>query len=100
MPASAFALDRSTVEHRVRANLACAASSEQLTRALRLPTHPLRDRPRASFGMIQCVRSLAARPPANISPSTSASQTSPPCLAMPGISLADTDAGPGLNKST
>jgi DNA-binding transcriptional MocR family regulator len=52
MPASAFAVDRSTVEHGVRINLACAASREQLTRALQILAHTLRDRPRALFGTI------------------------------------------------
>ncbi|MEX3957724.1 PLP-dependent aminotransferase family protein [Trinickia sp. EG282A] len=52
MPASAFAVDRSTVEHGVRINLACAASREQLTRALQILAHTLRDRPRALFGSI------------------------------------------------
>lgn len=33
MPASAFAVDRSTLEHGVRINLACATSREQLARA-------------------------------------------------------------------
>ncbi|WP_233835729.1 aminotransferase-like domain-containing protein [Paraburkholderia sp. ZP32-5] len=52
MPASAFAVDRSTVEHGVRINLACAASREQLTRGLQILAHTLRDRPRALFGTI------------------------------------------------
>jgi DNA-binding transcriptional MocR family regulator len=52
MPASAFAVDRSTVEHGVRINLACAASREQLRRALQILAHTLRDRPRALFGTI------------------------------------------------
>lgn len=52
MPASAFAVDRSTVEHGVRINLACAASREQLTVALHILAHTLRDRPRALFGTI------------------------------------------------
>ncbi|WP_179402261.1 PLP-dependent aminotransferase family protein [Burkholderia guangdongensis] len=52
MPASAFAVDRSTVEHGVRINLACAESREQLTRALQILAHTLRDRPRALFGTI------------------------------------------------
>jgi DNA-binding transcriptional MocR family regulator len=52
MPASAFAVDRSTVEHGVRINLACATSREQLRRALQVLAHTLRDRPRALFGTI------------------------------------------------
>lgn len=52
MPASVFAVDRSTVEHGVRINLACAASREQLTRALKVLAQTLRDRPRALFGTI------------------------------------------------
>ncbi|MBB5463206.1 DNA-binding transcriptional MocR family regulator [Paraburkholderia sp. Cpub6] len=52
MPASAFAVDRSTVEHGVRINLACAESREQLTRSLQILAHTLRDRPRALFGTI------------------------------------------------
>jgi DNA-binding transcriptional MocR family regulator len=52
MPASAFAVDRSTVEHGVRINLACAESREQLTRGLQILAHTLRDRPRALFGTI------------------------------------------------
>jgi DNA-binding transcriptional MocR family regulator len=52
MPASAFAVDRSTVEHGVRINLACAASREQLKRALQILAYTLRDRPRALFGTI------------------------------------------------
>ncbi|NML32833.1 aminotransferase-like domain-containing protein [Paraburkholderia antibiotica] len=52
MPASAFAVDRSTVEHGVRINLACAASREELTRGLQILAHTLRDRPRALFGTI------------------------------------------------
>ncbi len=52
MPASAFAVDRSTVEHGVRINLACAASREQLARAMQILAQTLRDRPRALFGTI------------------------------------------------
>jgi DNA-binding transcriptional MocR family regulator len=52
MPASAFAVDRSTVEHGVRINLACAASREQLRRALQIVAYTLRDKPRALFGTI------------------------------------------------
>ncbi|CAN7292166.1 PLP-dependent aminotransferase family protein [Trinickia sp. LjRoot230] len=52
MPASAFAVDRSTVEHGVRINLACAESREQLGRALQIVALTLRDRPRALFGTI------------------------------------------------
>jgi len=52
MPASAFAVDRSTLEHGVRINLACASSREQLTTALQILAHTLRDRPRALFGTI------------------------------------------------
>jgi DNA-binding transcriptional MocR family regulator len=52
MPASAFAVDRSTVEHGVRINLACAASREQLARALKILARTLQDRPRALFGTI------------------------------------------------
>jgi DNA-binding transcriptional MocR family regulator len=52
MPASAFAVDRSTIEHGVRINLACAASREQLVHALRIIAQTLRDRPRALFGTI------------------------------------------------
>lgn len=52
MPASAFAVDRSTSEHGVRINLACAASRDQLVSALRIVAQTLRDRPRALFGTI------------------------------------------------
>jgi DNA-binding transcriptional MocR family regulator len=52
MPASAFAVDRSTIEHGVRINLACAASREQLVHALQIIAQTLRDRPRALFGTI------------------------------------------------
>ncbi|MDR3100287.1 MAG: PLP-dependent aminotransferase family protein [Paraburkholderia sp.] len=52
MPASAFAVDRSTTEHGVRINLACASSREQLARALQILARTLRDRPRALFGTI------------------------------------------------
>jgi DNA-binding transcriptional MocR family regulator len=52
MPASAFAVDRSTTEHGVRINLACASSREQLARALQVLARTLRDRPRALFGTI------------------------------------------------
>ncbi|CAJ0819312.1 MULTISPECIES: PLP-dependent aminotransferase family protein [Ralstonia] len=52
MPASAFAVDRATTEHGVRINLACAASREQLVRALKVLAQTLRDRPRALFGTI------------------------------------------------
>ena len=52
MPASAFAVDRSTVEHGVRINLACAASREQLRTALQIVAYTLRDKPRALFGTI------------------------------------------------
>lgn len=52
MPASAFAVDRATTEHGVRINLACAASREQLVRALKILAQALRDRPRALFGTI------------------------------------------------
>ena len=52
MPASAFAVDRSTIEHGVRINLACATSREQLARALQILAGTLRDRPRALFGTI------------------------------------------------
>ncbi|WP_322045651.1 PLP-dependent aminotransferase family protein [Paraburkholderia sp. J67] len=52
MPASAFAVDRSTTEHGVRINLACATSREQLSRALQILSRTLRDRPRALFGTI------------------------------------------------
>ncbi|HKT91927.1 MAG TPA: PLP-dependent aminotransferase family protein [Paraburkholderia sp.] len=52
MPASAFAVDRSTLEHGVRINLACATSREQLARALKILARTLQDRPRALFGTI------------------------------------------------
>jgi DNA-binding transcriptional MocR family regulator len=52
MPASAFAVDRSTAEHGVRINLACATSREQLARALKVLARTLQDRPRALFGTI------------------------------------------------
>ncbi|QBQ99429.1 PLP-dependent aminotransferase family protein [Paraburkholderia pallida] len=52
MPASAFAVDRSTIEHGVRINLACASSREQLARALQILARTLRDRPRALYGTI------------------------------------------------
>ncbi|WP_028203789.1 aminotransferase-like domain-containing protein [Paraburkholderia nodosa] len=52
MPASAFAVDRSTLEHGVRINLACATSREQLARALKVLARTLQDRPRALFGTI------------------------------------------------
>jgi DNA-binding transcriptional MocR family regulator len=52
MPASAFAVDRSTIEHGVRINLACASSREQLARALQILAGVLRDRPRALYGTI------------------------------------------------
>ncbi|MCP3706244.1 PLP-dependent aminotransferase family protein [Paraburkholderia sp. CNPSo 3274] len=52
MPASAFAVDRSTLEHGVRVNLACATSREQLARALKVLARTLQDRPRALFGTI------------------------------------------------
>lgn len=52
MPASAFAVDRSTVEHGVRINLACATSREQLARALEVLARTLQDRPGALFGTI------------------------------------------------
>ncbi|WP_213303095.1 PLP-dependent aminotransferase family protein [Paraburkholderia sacchari] len=52
MPASAFAVDRSTTEHGVRINLACASSREELARALQILARTLRDRPRALFGTI------------------------------------------------
>ncbi|MDB5780732.1 PLP-dependent aminotransferase family protein [Caballeronia mineralivorans] len=52
MPASAFAVDRSTTEHGVRINLACASSREQLVTALRIVAQTLRDKPRALFGTI------------------------------------------------
>jgi DNA-binding transcriptional MocR family regulator len=52
MPASAFAVDRSTIEHGVRINLACATSREQLARALQILAGTLRDRPRALYGTI------------------------------------------------
>jgi DNA-binding transcriptional MocR family regulator len=52
MPASAFAVDRSTTEHGVRINLACATSREQLAGALDIVAQTLRDRPRALFGTI------------------------------------------------
>ncbi|WP_281664708.1 PLP-dependent aminotransferase family protein [Paraburkholderia fungorum] len=52
MPSSAFAVDRSEIEHGVRINLACAASRDQLVSALRLLTGTLKDRPRALFGTI------------------------------------------------
>lgn len=52
MPASAFAVDRSTTEHGVRINLACASSREQLVTALRILAQTLRDKPRALFGTI------------------------------------------------
>jgi DNA-binding transcriptional MocR family regulator len=52
MPASAFAVDRSTIEHGVRINLACATSREQLARALQILAGALRDRPRALYGTI------------------------------------------------
>ncbi len=52
MPSSAFAVDRSEIEHGVRINLACATSRDQLVSALRLLTGTLKDRPRALFGTI------------------------------------------------
>jgi DNA-binding transcriptional MocR family regulator len=52
MPASAFAVDRSTTEHGVRINLACASSREQLVTALQIVAQTLRDKPRALFGTI------------------------------------------------
>ncbi|NUA27696.1 hypothetical protein FCJ59_12985 [Cupriavidus basilensis] len=52
MPASAFAVDRSTSEHGVRINLACAVSRDQLVSALRIVAQTLGDRPRALFGTI------------------------------------------------
>jgi DNA-binding transcriptional MocR family regulator len=52
MPASAFAVDRQTLEHGVRINLACATSREQLARALQILARTLRDRPRALYGTI------------------------------------------------
>ncbi|WP_343672624.1 PLP-dependent aminotransferase family protein [Paraburkholderia heleia] len=52
MPASAFAVDRSTLEHGVRINLACATSRDQLVRALKVLARTLQDRPRALFGTI------------------------------------------------
>lgn len=52
MPASAFAVDRSTIEHGVRVNLACATSRDELSRALQVLSRTLRDRPRALYGTI------------------------------------------------
>lgn len=52
MPASAFAVDRSTIEHGVRVNLACATSRDELARALQVLSRTLRDRPRALYGTI------------------------------------------------
>ncbi|KKB63667.1 GntR family transcriptional regulator [Robbsia andropogonis] len=52
MPASAFAVDRSPIEHGVRINLACASSRAELSRALGTLAQTLRDRPRALFGTI------------------------------------------------
>jgi DNA-binding transcriptional MocR family regulator len=52
MPSSAFAVDRSEIEHGVRINLACASSRDQLVSALRLLAGTLKDRPRALFGTI------------------------------------------------
>ncbi|GAB6850531.1 PLP-dependent aminotransferase family protein [Paraburkholderia kururiensis] len=52
MPASAFAVDRQTIEHGVRVNLACATSREELARALDVLSRTLRDRPRALYGTI------------------------------------------------
>ena len=52
MPSSAFAVDRSEIEHGVRINLACASSREQLVSGLRLLASTLKDRPRALFGRI------------------------------------------------
>lgn len=52
MPSSAFAVDRSDIEHGVRINLACATSRDQLASALRLLTGTLKDRPGALFGTI------------------------------------------------
>ncbi|MFM0516293.1 MULTISPECIES: PLP-dependent aminotransferase family protein [Caballeronia] len=50
MPSSAFAVDRSEIEHGVRINLACAESRDQLVSGLRMLAGTLRDRPRALFG--------------------------------------------------
>jgi DNA-binding transcriptional MocR family regulator len=52
MPSSAFAVDRSEIEHGVRINLACASSREQLVSGLRLLASTLKDRPRALYGRI------------------------------------------------
>lgn len=52
MPASAFAVDRSTVEHGVRINLACPATRDELVNGLRILAGTLKDRPRALFGSI------------------------------------------------
>ncbi|SAK64185.1 GntR family transcriptional regulator [Caballeronia glebae] len=50
MPSSAFAVDRSEIEHGVRINLACAESRDQLVSGLRMLAGTLKDRPRALFG--------------------------------------------------
>jgi DNA-binding transcriptional MocR family regulator len=50
MPSSAFAVDRSEIEHGVRINLACAESRDQLVSGLRMLASTLKDRPRALFG--------------------------------------------------
>ncbi|MDR5760689.1 PLP-dependent aminotransferase family protein [Caballeronia sp. LZ035] len=52
MPSSAFAVDRSEIEHGVRINLACASSRDQLVTGLRTLAGALKDRPRALFGQL------------------------------------------------
>ncbi|KVE91863.1 hypothetical protein WJ01_26330 [Burkholderia vietnamiensis] len=52
MPSSAFAVDRSEVEHGVRINRACATRRDQRVSASRLLTGTLEDRPSALFGTI------------------------------------------------
>lgn len=50
MPASAFAVGRSEIEHGVRINLSCALSREELVVALKILAETLHDRPRALYG--------------------------------------------------
>ncbi|KVE60533.1 hypothetical protein WI94_28445 [Burkholderia vietnamiensis] len=52
MPSSAFAVDRSEVEHGVRISLACATRRDQRVSASTLLTETLEDRPSALFGTI------------------------------------------------
>ncbi len=52
MPASAFAVDRSTIEHGVRINLACATSRDQLASALQIVADRCRNAARQAARLI------------------------------------------------